>query len=240
MTVDKEGLHVGAMATHAMIMQSEIVRRKFPALAEAAATMAAVQVRNLGTIGGNFCSAVPSADLPPICIAGSAKVRLVGRRSERLVPVEDFFVGPRRTTRKRDELMVEILIPPAAWASGTGARYEKFGLRGASALAVAGAAAWVRLRGETVTECRIALGAVHPTPLLAADASASVVGRPLSKKAISEAADLASRECSPITDLRGSADYRRELVRVLTAAALEEAGKRAGSRRKGKTKGKKR
>jgi carbon-monoxide dehydrogenase medium subunit len=226
-TVDEEGLHVGAMATHSAIKDSDVVRDTFPALAEAAGTLAAVQVRNRGTIGGNYCSAVPSADLPPICIAGSARVRLAGPEGERSVPAEDFFTGPRRTVRAPDELLVEILIPPSAWAPGTGARYEKFGLRGASALAVAGAAAWVRLGKGTIAECRVALGAVHPTPLPAADAAASMVGQSPSIERFVKAGEIAANECSPISDLRGSDGYRRDLARVLTARALEAACERA-------------
>lgn len=225
--VDADGLHVGGMATHGMIARSAAVRDSFPALAEAAATLAAVQVRNRGTIGGNFCSAVPSADLPPICLAASARVRLVGPEGERLIPAEEFFTGPKRTVRARDELLVEILVPPAAWAEGTGAVYLKFGLRGASALAVAGVAAWVRLEQETLRDCRIALGAVHERPLLAQRASARLIGAAPSVEALREAAGIAAGECSPISDLRASADYRRELVHVLTRRALEEALRRA-------------
>jgi carbon-monoxide dehydrogenase medium subunit len=226
--IDDSGLHVGALATHGMIARSAAVQKSFPALAETALTLAAVQVRNRGTIGGNFCSAVPSADLPPICIAGSATVRLAGPGGERTMPAEEFFTGPKETVRARDEILVEIIIPPAAWGPGTGASYHKFGLRDASALAVAGAAAWVRLKKKKVRECRIVLGAVHPTPLLADKASASVIGKPLSGDLMQAAGEIAAKECTPITDLRGSADYRRELVRVLTARALADAGRRAG------------
>jgi carbon-monoxide dehydrogenase medium subunit len=227
--VDDDGLHVGATATQTMLTRDDVVRRTYPALAEAASTMAATQVRNRGTIGGNFCSAVPSADLPPVCIAGSARVRLQGARSDRLVPAEDFFLGPKRTVRDPEEVLVEIVIPPAAWADGTGAAYRKFGLRGASALAVAGVAAWLRLEERTVRACRIVLGAVHGTPLLAEKASAAIVDREPSASVFQEAGEIAAGECSPISDLRGSADYRRELVRVLTRRALDGALERAGN-----------
>jgi carbon-monoxide dehydrogenase medium subunit len=226
--VDDYGLHVGALATHGMIARSQAVKKSFPALAETALTLAAVQVRNRGTIGGNFCSAVPSADLPPICIAAAATVRLAGAGGKRTVPAEEFFPGPKQTVRALDELLIEILIPPAAWEPGSGARYHKFGLRDASALAVAGTAAWLRIENGTVRDCRIVLGAVHPTPLLAGKASASVIGKPLSADLIRTAGEIAAKECTPITDLRGSADYRRELVQVLTSRALEDAGRRAG------------
>jgi carbon-monoxide dehydrogenase medium subunit len=227
-TVDDRGLHVGSMVTHGGLVQSETIRKTFSALSEAAATLAAVQVRNRGTIGGNFCSAVPSADLPPICIAGSASVRLVGPQGERTMPATDFFVGPRRTVREPDELLVEVVIPPTAWAPGTGASYHKFGLRSASALAVAGVAAWVRLEKGEVRECRIVLGAVHATPLLATEASTKAVGNAPSEGLSRAVGKWAAEECSPIDDLRGSADYRRELVRVLTARALDDACTRAG------------
>ena len=229
--VDERGLHVGSMVTHGGLVRSETIRKTYPALSEAAATMAAVQVRNRGTIGGNFCSAVPSADLPPICIAGSASVRLVGANGERTIPADDFLVGPRRTLRERDEVLVEIVIPPTTWAPGTGASYHKFGLRSASALAVAGAAAWVRLEKGEVRECRIVLGAVHPTPLPATVASAKMIGKAPSADLSRAVGKWAAEECSPIDDLRGSADYRRELVKVLAARALDDACGRAAEGR---------
>lgn len=233
-TVDERGLHVGSMVTHGGLVRSETIRRTYAALSEAAATLAAVQVRNRGTLGGNFCSAVPSADLPPICIAGSASVRLVGPRGERTIPSTDFFIGARRTLREPDEVLAEIIIPPAAWAPSTGARYHKFGLRSASALAVAGVAAWVRMEKGEIRECRIVLGAVHATPLLATEASTKAVGNAPSEDLSRAVGKWAADECSPIDDLRGSADYRRELVRVLTARALDDACSRAqGERRHG-------
>jgi len=227
-TVDERGLHVGSMVTHGGLVRSETIRKSFAALSEAASTLAAVQVRNRGTIGGNFCSAVPSADLPPICIAGSASVRLVGPQGERTIPAVDFFVGPRRTLREQQEVLAEIVIPPAAWADRTGAKYHKFGLRSASALAVAGVAAWVRIEKDKIAECRIVLGAVHSTPLLTSEASAKAVGKAPSADLYRAVGKWAAEECSPIDDLRGSAEYRRELVRVLTARALDDACRRAG------------
>jgi carbon-monoxide dehydrogenase medium subunit len=221
--VDDRGLYIGSMATHETIVRSDVVRRTFPALSDAAATLAAVQVRNRGTIGGNFCSAVPSADLPPICIAAGAEVILAGPDGERAVAAETFFEGPRQTVRKHEELLLGILIPRSAWHPGTGARYEKFGLRGASALAVAGVAAWMRVEEETIQECRVVLGAVHPVPLLAETASSSTVGHSLSPELSRAVGEIAAGECSPISDVRGSAEYRRELVRVLTVRALEHA-----------------
>jgi len=221
--VTDDGLYVGSMATHEAIVRNDVVRRTFPALSDAAATMAAVQVRNRGTIGGNFCSAVPSADLPPICIAAGAEVILAGTGGQHSVPAETFFKGPRQTVRKPDELLVGIVVPRSAWETGTGARYEKFGLRGASALAVAGVAAWVQVMDGTIQQCRIVLGAVHPVPLLARTASSSTIGHSLSPELSRAVGELAAGECSPISDVRGSAGYRRDLVRVLTARALERA-----------------
>jgi carbon-monoxide dehydrogenase medium subunit len=119
--------------------------------------------------------------------------------------------------------LLGILIPRSAWHTGTGARYEKFGLRGASALAVAGVAAWVRVAEATIQECRIVLGAVHPVPLHAETASSSAVGHSLSSELSRAVGEIAAGECSPISDVRGSAEYRRELVRVLTVRALERA-----------------
>jgi carbon-monoxide dehydrogenase medium subunit len=226
-TADKLGVHAGALATQTMLMESPAIQKHFPPLAEAAATMAGVQIRNLGTIGGNFCTAVPSADLPPICVAAAASCTIVSKSGSRSVPAQEFFSGARQTVMKQGELLTEVLIPASAWAPGTGAKYCRFERRGASALAVAGVAVWVRMVCERVEECRMVLGAVHPIPYLAPQASAVLVGKSPDQDLFEQAAELASKECCPIDDIRGSAEYRRELIRVLAARALEAACQRA-------------
>ncbi len=223
---DREsGLSIGAAVTHNEVARSETVRRLYPGLAEAARSVAGAQVRNRGTIGGNICSAVSSADVPPILLALDAEFRIVGADGERLLPASSFFLGPRRTALRRGEILAAIHLTPPA--EGTGTCYRKFALRDASALAVAGAAAAVVMDGGRCLEGRIALGAVAPTPMLAAKASGLLRGVEVDETLARKVGAVAREECKPISDIRGSAEFRRELVEELTRRALLEAVERA-------------
>jgi len=224
------GLRIGAMATLADLTESPLVAARFPLLEEAALTMAGAQIRNQGTIGGNFCRAVSCADTPPVCIVGEASVRLIGPEGERTLPAEDFFTGPRQTVLKPGELLVEILIP--AQPARSGASYQRFTLRRGQALAVAAVAARLVLDdGGKIADARVGLTAVAPTPLLAVDCMGSLRGKPPSTAVFVVAAAAAAAEAKPIDDLRGSKTFRRELVEVLTVRALETCVERAGGAR---------
>jgi carbon-monoxide dehydrogenase medium subunit len=220
-----EYLVIGSMTRLDAIASSAAVRSAFPVLAEAAAQVGGVQIRHQATIGGNFCRAVPCADTPPPCIAGEARVRVSGSKGDRLMPAEEFFTGPRKNALGHGEILLEVLIPRQPARAGSS--YQRFSLRRGSSLAVAAVAARVVLDGDTVDSARIALGAVAPVPLLATRAARALAGRPLSDETIAEAARTAAEEAQPITDLRGSEEYRRQLVEVLTARALVAAAERA-------------
>ncbi len=222
--IEGEKLRIGATATLSEIEESPQVLETFPALAEAIRTMAAVQIRNRGTIGGNFCGGVPSADTPPICIAAGAEVRIVDPKGERSLPAESFFLGPRRVALEPGELLAEIRIPVPP--EGSGASYQRFALRKATALAVVGVAARIDLAGGKILYARLALGAVAPVPLLASCAERLRGERP-SEEIYAEVADAAAEEARPIADLRGTLEFRRDLVRVLTVRALRAAVSRA-------------
>jgi carbon-monoxide dehydrogenase medium subunit len=225
--IARDGNHLvlGALLTLSEIAESPLVHEHCPALTEAILTMAALQIRNRGTLGGNFCGGVPSADTPPICLAVNAEVRLVAPDDERTVRAEDFFLSPRRVDLRPGEILTEIRIPVAR--PGSGASYERFALRRATALAVVGAAAWMQIAGREIRETRLALGAVAPVPLLARRAMELLAGRTADEKLLTAAAELAAEEARPITDLRGSAGYRRQLVRVLAFRAMRRAAARA-------------
>jgi len=223
----KSGLSIGALATHNDLAADRIILRNYPELSEAALTLASPQVRNKGTVGGNICSAVPSADMPPLLIAMNASVRLVGPRGGRTVLLKDFFTGPRKTVRRNGEILTHILVPPKP--AGAGACYLKFALRDATALAVVGVAAAVLLKKGVCTGARIVLGAVAPTPLAAGKASAGLIGRKIDDTVADEAGRTARNECTPISDVRGSAEYRRSLVEILTKRAVIKAAERARS-----------
>jgi carbon-monoxide dehydrogenase medium subunit len=225
---DADGLHIGAMATLAAVLESEAVREGLPALAEAIAQMGGAQIRNQATIGGNFCRAVPCADTPPVCIAAGASVSLICKDGERTLPAEELTVGPRLTVLEPGELLVAIHVPPLPATAGSS--YQRFSLRGGMALAVAAVAAVVELDGEIIKAARVVLNAVAPIPLIAREASALLVGEEPSEALFARAGAKAAEEAQPITDLRATETYRRQLTEVLTPRALSQATERARRR----------
>jgi carbon-monoxide dehydrogenase medium subunit len=213
-------LTLGALTTLEEIKQSSIIRERYPALSDAAATMASVQIRNLATVGGNMCNAAPSADLAPILIALNAAARLAGIKGERRIPLEDFFTGPGATVLAPGELLVSLEVPPPAGPSV----YLKHSPREHMDIAVVGIG--LALRGynplsQACAEPRVVLGAVAPVPLRARRAEAELTGGPLAAERIDRAAKIAAEEAKPIDDVRGSAWYRRRMVAVLTRRGLE-------------------
>lgn len=214
------GIIIGARVTHNELVTSPVLGLWFPSVPAAAAGMAGYQIRNVGTVGGNLANAVPSADLPPILLALDAKVRLVSAAGSRTVPLEEFFVGPGKTVLQTGEILAEVIVPEQVL---TGSHYLKFGLRKADALAVVGVAAAVRVQDGIFQDARIALGAVAPVPLRVRAAEAVLRGKPTSEEALAEAGKLAADAAKPISDIRGSAEYRRHLVNVLTQDCLRTA-----------------
>ncbi len=214
------GVIIGSRTTHNQVIANPILREKYPSVCAAAATMAAYQIRNIGTIGGNLVNAVPSADMPPILIALGAQARIVGTAGERVVRVQDFFLGPGRTVLGQDEILAELVIPDQAT---TGSNYVKFGLRRAGALAVVGVASSVTMAGDVAKDVRIILGAVAPIPMVAREAENVLRGKKVSDDLIQHAGKVAAVESKPINDIRGSAEYRRNLVDVLTRRSLKAA-----------------
>jgi carbon-monoxide dehydrogenase medium subunit len=221
------GLRIGALTTVSELDRSPVVAGNYPALRDATSQMAAPQIRNAATVGGNIAGAVPCADLPPVLLVLGASVILWSPAGERTVALCDFFAGPRQTVLRPDELLTTVLVP--APPAGFGAAYARFGLRDGNAIAVAAvAAAVVRDPDETVREARIALGAVAPTPLLVEPAGRLLCGRRLDDDAVGETAEAAEQAAEPISDVRGTAEFRRELVGVLTPRAIAAAWRRAG------------
>jgi carbon-monoxide dehydrogenase medium subunit len=218
--VEGKGVVIGARVTHNNLVDSSILRRRYPSVSEAAHTLANNQVRNRGTIGGNIVNAVPSADLPPILIALNATVTLVGLSKTRSLPLEQFFTGPGQSVIGQDEILTEVVIPDQPT---TGSSYFKFGLRHSGALAVVGVAAGVTMEDGFIQDARIVLGAVAPTPMRAREAGQSLIGKRVSEDLLEEAGQHAARECRPISDIRASEEYRRDMVRVFTKRALHKA-----------------
>jgi carbon-monoxide dehydrogenase medium subunit len=223
--VQDDWLCIGSLCLLSEIAASAVVREFFPPLSEAIGTMAAVQIRNLGTMGGNFCCAVPCSDTPPISIAAGAELVLAGSQGDRTIPAEKFHLAPRVTVMDQGEVLREIRIP--AQPAGSGASYQRFGLRRGMALSVAATAARIDLDDGLISSSKIVMSSVGPIPLVATRAAAELAGKPPGPEIFDAAARLAAEESQPISDLRGSADYRRHLVRVLTGRALTIAADRA-------------
>lgn len=227
-TLDEDDIiHLGPMVTHNHCVASKlIVERAFP-LAQAAWEVGAPQIRNRGTVAGNLITASPANDTITPLMALNASVRLASVRGERVVPLHEFFLGVRRTVMESDEMLVEILLP--AMRKIQRGMFLKLGLRRAQAIAVVNTAVVIMLQngslgGEAqpkVEDAAITLGAVAPTIIHASKAEAFLKGRELTDATISQAAELAMQDSRPIDDIRGSAAYRREMVRVCVSRSLK-------------------
>lgn len=218
---------IGAMTTFQEILESDIVRRDLACLAESAAEIGAVQTRNMATVGGNICSAVPSADSAPPLLVLDAQVKLAGCQGERVLPLNRFFSGPKKNVLQPGEFLVEIQVPVPPARTGT--RFLKIGRRKAMTLAVVNAAARVSLAADArgIENVRIAMGAVAPVPMRAEKAEGILRGREPSEASFERAAELAAEEIAPIGDLRASAAYRRQVTQVLVKRSLIQAWQRA-------------
>ena len=224
-TIDNGSLRIGAMTRLTGVGRSEEVKQAFPALSDAVSAIGSEQIRNQGTIGGNFCGAVPCADSPPICIAGEARLRISDGASERTLPAEEFFSSPRVNALMPGEVLMEVTIPDQPAHSG--ASYQRFSLRHGSALAVASVAARLVVEDGMIGDARVVLGAVAPIPLPAVGCAGELIGQEPSEDLFRKAAAVAASEARPLTDIRGSEGYRRDIVEVLTLRALQEAMVRA-------------
>ena len=220
------GLRVGAAVSARALELASAVREGCRALAESAAMVGSVQVRTLATLGGNICNAAPSADMAPPLLVLDAEAVIAGPNGRRRVPLSDFFLGVRRTVLGPDELLVEIVIPATEGRSG--GNYRRHTPRRELDIAVVGVASQLSLADGVCSKARIALAAVAPVPLRATAAEAAREGQAVTPEAIERAADLAVEAARPISDQRGSADFRRHLVRVLTRRTLATALERAG------------
>jgi carbon-monoxide dehydrogenase medium subunit len=222
------GWRIGAATTMAMLEQSEGIRAFAGGiLARAAAASGSIQIRNRATAGGNLANASPAADLAPPLLVLDAQVVIAGQKGKRRLPLADFFKGVRQTALHGD-LLVEIILAPLNRAAGRrgGERsawsFQKLG-RVESDIAIVNAAAGVGVdTGGRCRWARIAVGAVAPTPLRIPAAESALQGRPLDGESIALVCEMVCRESRPISDLRASADYRRQMSGVLVRRALEE------------------
>lgn len=221
-------LRLGSAVSLAQIAAEPQVRQNYAALAEGAALIGSVQIRSMATMGGNLCNASPSADTAPPLLVLNAQAVIVAAEGERYVPLGEFFRGPGRTVLQAGELLKEIVVPQPPGRSGS--CYLRQTPRAAMDIAVVGVAAALSLDAAgIITEARLALGAVAPTPMRATAAEALLSGQRLTGELLAEAGHIAAQEARPIDDLRASAEYRRHLVNVLSQRALSQALARAAS-----------
>jgi carbon-monoxide dehydrogenase medium subunit len=213
------GVSIGAAANAALVSRHAAVVRAYPAIADSACMIGGVQIQNRASLGGNVCNGAPSADAVPALICHGASALVAGARGRRKLPLEQFFKGPGRTVLNADEILVGLELPPPQPRSA--AKYLRFTPRREMDIAIAGAGTWIRLAPDnTIADARIVLASVAPTPIRASRAEQRLVGERPGRDLFEEAGRLAAADAQPISDTRGSADYRRTLVGVLAARAL--------------------
>lgn len=217
-TFDKKILRIGAITTLSEIVESDIVRENFSLLSDAINQIGSLQIRNWATIGGNLCNASPAADVAVPLLALDASLRLQSKEENRVVPVSEFFIGPGKTTLKSNELLTEILIPIQNGISV----FIKLGRRNTFTLSVISVAVFVQINENIMSYIRIALGAVAPIPLRAKNTERILIGKELTKENIEEAVRTIKEEVSPISDVRASSEYRKDMSGVLVRKALTE------------------
>lgn len=217
---EETGLHVGAAVTLKNLEKSDIVKKVYPALYQGSSSIASTQIRNSGTLAGNVCNAVPSADSIPSLLALGAEVKIVSKNGERIVPLNEFFVGVCKTVVKPDEIVTGFHIPVPA--KGSKSVYFSQTARRALDLAIVGVAVSGVVEDGVCKDIKIGLGAVAPTPKRAYEAEKMLIGQKLTEELIEQAAECAGyKDCSPITDMRATREYRQDMVRVHARNAIK-------------------
>jgi CO/xanthine dehydrogenase FAD-binding subunit len=215
------GLTVGAAVPCYRIYVHPAVTRHYPSLAATAALIGGIQIQGRATVGGNLCNAAPSADAIPILIALRATCRVTGPAAEREIAVEDFCLAPGKNALQKEEILVAIHVPVPAPHSG--AHYLRFIPRNEMDIAVAGAGAAVTLEDGVFRSAHLALAAVAPTPVYVRNASEWLAGKRVTEETIQAASEMAKDAAQPITDMRGTMEYRKHICGVLARRALELA-----------------
>jgi carbon-monoxide dehydrogenase medium subunit len=222
-----KGLRLGASIPCYRIYDNAEIAKAYPALVDAARIVGGWQIQSRASVGGNLCNSSPAADTIPALIALGAVAVIAGQSGQREVPVESFCTAPGRNVLQPGELLVALQFPPPQ-SRGSSA-YERFIPRNEMDIAVVGAASSVQLfsDGKTIEKARIALAAVAPTPKFAAEASQWLTGKPATEATFTEAGEIAKKVATPITDMRGTAEYRVHLVGILVKRTLAHATERA-------------
>jgi len=225
MGAENGGVRLGAGLTAAELAESEDIRTSYPAVADGASRLGSPLIRNLATLAGNLVSARPAADLPPPLMAYGARILLRSGSGERTLPLEDFFKGPGQTDAATDEILESVHLDEQPEASG--AAYIKLGVRQTLEISIVNVAAFIALENDTIASARVVLGSVAPMPIRAPSAEKVLLGEKPSEALFARAGEAAAADAKPIDDFRASAEYRRDMVQVLTQRMLETALQRA-------------
>ena len=220
---ETKGLRIGAGVTLRRILSLSSMPHGYRMLQQACEVIGSVQVKNRASLVGNICNASPSADGAPPLLCLEAQAVIASQAGTRRVALDEFFRGPGQTILKEDELLVEIIVPPPK--PNAAGSYLRHTTREEMDIAVVGVAAWLALSGsgEAVAQARIALGAVASTPIRIPAAETLLIGKRPTRDVIAQAAEMAVKQAAPITDIRATAGYRRQLIRALTRRTLENA-----------------
>ena len=224
-TTDGDSINIGAMTKVREVELSGDIQQHHTALAEGAAEIGSIQIRNLATIGGNIAHASPAADTVAGLLVADAQVDIASADGERSVPIDELFTGPGQTVLTPGEIITRFRLPKPA----SGSHYIKHKIREVMDLAFIGVATAVNLDNGTITDARIGLAAVAPTPIRATAAENLLKGNAPTPELLEQAGEAAAAGCSPISDLRCSAEHRREMVDVLTRRTLQYALERASA-----------
>ena len=221
----KDGLKIGATCTHRTVEKSAQVLEKYPVLVEMERKLASIQVRNWGTVAGNLAHGDPAGDPAPVLIAMNGAVKLGSTKGERVVPLDQFYPDLFETAMDHDEIIVEVLVPPSPAKTAT--KYQKFNLLD-SDMGLIGVAVTVTLNGGGVCkDARVVLGSAAPTVIRSGEAEKTLIGARLDDAVFEKAGEAAASECSPVSDIHASEEYRRHLVRVLTKRMAKAAWEQA-------------
>ena len=215
------GVRIGAMTTLSELERSPVIATAAPVMRRALRTLSNVRIRNVATLGGHLAHGDPHMDLPPILMTLGARVRVVGARGERWIDMNDFAVGYYQTAVGPGELIADVEIP--VQPPGVRAWYAKFTALSADDWPAVGVAVWYRSEGDRIADARIAVSAATDRPMRIAGAERALVGNPPGPAIFAAAADAAAAEVEPLTDIRGTAAYKREMVRVHVRRALDHA-----------------
>ncbi|KYH31939.1 xanthine dehydrogenase FAD-binding subunit XdhB [Neomoorella mulderi] len=219
---------IGPLTTFTQVVNDPVIKDNIPVLAEAALSMGGPQIRNVATIGGNICNGATSADSASTLFALNARLKLQSKLGERVVPIQEFYLGPGKVDLKAGEILTEIIVAPGDY-QGYGGHYIKFSMRKVMDIATLGVAVICKIKERNIfADVRIGLGVAGPTPLRCREAEAFAKGKTISRETIAEIGKLAVKSTKARTSWRASKEYREHLVEELTQRALKAAIVKAG------------